>query len=76
MLEITAAERAHPMALQRHLTDQYALRHIIDVTDEAEDDALSDDAWIQWALDVEDVWQDQWEVEYTYEYAARDANQN
>ena len=76
MMEVTAAERADPRALARHLKDQEAMRNIIDVTDEAEDDALSDDAWIQWALDVEDVWHDQWEDEYTYEYAARDVNQN
>ena len=76
-MELTAAERADPAALARHLADCEALRNSIDLTGDAEDDALSDDAWLEQVYIAEDVWREQWEMEFTftYDYGEREANQ-
>ena len=78
-MELTAAERADPTALARHLADCEALRNSIDLTGDAEDDALSDDAWREQQYIAEDVWREQWEMEmeftFTYDYGEREANQ-
>ena len=76
-MELNAAERADPTVLARHLADCEALRNSIDLTGDAEDDALSDDAWLEQVYIAEDVWREQWEMEftYTYDYVEREANQ-
>ena len=76
-MELTAAERADPTALARHLADCEAFRNSIDLTGDAEEDALSDDAWLEQVYNAEDVWRDQWENEFTftYDYGEREANQ-